>query len=318
MHFRRLISQKGKDKIEWNVWKYAYRKKKFQALIETFRFLGLTGDKDSLTPLGKSFVFGRDDIALVIGLVQSEYFSLFQKIIDHPQLEEELFDKLSLECGALVPEKQRRSMFKAFEDMSTIAGLIEISDGKVGLTPEGLIKVKTHCKIPLWASEMPFFAESQRIERFKALYYETGHPFRDIVKEAFSELGFRAELLPKKTKGIPDVKVTLEDFSAVIETKGESKQIGENDVNQLSKAQSKPDFEGNRFIFVGNAFRLKPPEQRGSFFHEDAISLAESKGITLLASLTLISALQKKWKKELDLHLVIESLSKSGLCNKLF
>jgi hypothetical protein len=316
--FRQLLGNRGKDKIEWNLWKYSYRKVKFQALVQTFKFLGFTKENNVLTSLGKRFVFGKEDNALLISLIQSEYFSLFKKLLDGEKSREEIFNALSLECDSTYPEKQRRSMLKVFLDLSETAKLLEIKQDSVVLRPEGINQIKTHSRIPLWVSYMPLFDESRRIERFKALYYETGHPFRDLVREAFLELGFKAEILPKKVSGIPDVQISMGDFRAVIETKGETKQIGENDVNQLTKAQSKVDFENTMLVFVGNAFRLKPPEQRGDSFHKDAIALAESKGITLLDSLTLIHSLQKKWKKELDLHLVIESLSKSGFCNKLF
>jgi len=315
--FRKLLAKKGKEAIEWDVWKYTYRKNKFQALTEIFNFLGFTKDNDVLTPLGKRFVFGGQDKVLVVSLIQSEYFSLFKQLMNSAEPEENMFAIFSLKSELPLSERQRRSAFKVFIDLSTAAGIIEIKHDQISLTPEGKKSVKTHCKIPLWVSNMPLFEESRRIERFKALYYETGHPFRDIVKEAFSELGFKAYILPQKVRGIPDVKIELGDFRGVIETKGEIKQIGENDVNQLSKAQSKESFKGNTFIFVGNAFRMKPPYQRGDFFHEGAISLAESKGIALVSSLTLVTALQKKWKKELDLKVVVQNLSKSGLCSKL-
>lgn len=316
LRFRRLLGQKGSDRIDWNVWKYTYRKVQFEAIAETFRFLGFSNSDNVLTPLGKKFTFGNDDRAFVIGLVQSDYFTLYRKLLNATVSEENLFNSLSLECGSPIPEKRRRAMYDAFFDLSTKAGLLRIAKGRVSITPKGSESINRHSKVPLWIFELPLFDECRRIERFKALYYETGHPFRDIVKEAFSELGFEATNLPKKASGVPDIKVTatFEGFEAVIETKGENKQIGENDVNQLSKAQSKPEFKGKKLIFVGNAFRLKPPNQREAFFHEDAITLAESKGITLLSSLTLINALQNKWKRTVDLHKVVKNLSKSGLC----
>jgi hypothetical protein len=315
--FRQLLAKKGKEEIDWDVWKFTLRKNKFQALTEAFDFLGFIKEGNRLSPLGKHFVFGGEDKALIVGLIQSDYFDIFKQLLSSEKSAEELFNRFSLGCGETLPEKKRRSMFKVFTELSTTAGLLEANDGKISLTPEGKNNVKTYCKIPLWVSDLPLFAESRRIEHFKALYYETGHPLRDIVKEAFIELGFKAYILPQKVRGIPDVKIELGEFKAVIETKGEIKQIGENDVNQLTKSQSNPDFAECKFIFVGNAFRLKPPDQRGDFFHEGAISLAESKGIALLGSLTLITALQKKWKRELDLESVVKCLSESGLCSKL-
>jgi len=315
-----LLGQRGKDRIEWNVWKYSYRKTKFEAIAEAFRFFGFSDFNNFLTPLGKRFVFGNDDKALVVGLVQSEYFTFLQKLLNVAESEENVFNNLSLECGTPTPEKKRRSMYNAFIDFSTHAGLLRTEKGKVVLTSNGKEKIKRHSKVPLWVYDLPLFDECRRIERFKALYYETGHPFRDIVKEAFSELGFEASNLPKKASGVPDIKVsaTHVGFEAVIETKGENKQIGENDVNQLSKAQSKPEFKDKKLIFVGNAFGLKSPDQRDAFFHENAIVLAKSRGITLLSSLTLLHALQAKWKtKTLDLQTFVNNLSKSGLCSKL-
>ena len=317
LRFRQSLGRKGRDRIEWNVWKYTYRKNKFQAITDTFKFLGFSNSDNVLTPLGRRFVFGSDDEAIIIGLIQSDYFTLFQKLLDGGEPEENGFNNLSLECVAPTPEKARRSMYKTFIDLSTRAGLLEVQKGEVVLTLNGRKAVKRHSEVPLWVYDLPLFDECRRIERFKAFYYETGHQFRDIVKKAFSELEFEAENLPKKVSGIPDVKITTTGFEAVIETKGKKKQIGENDVNQLSKAQSKPEFKGKKLVFVGNAFRLKPPNQRDAFFHEDAIALAESRGITLLSSLTLINALQNKWKKTLDLDKVVQKLSKSGLCSTL-
>jgi hypothetical protein len=317
LRFRRLLGQKGSDKIDWNVWKYSYRKKTFETIAQTFKFLGFSDSDNVLTPLGKRFVFGNDDKAIVVGLIQSDYFTLYRELLKGAKSKEDVLNSLSLECGAPTPEKERRSMFATFIDFSTKMVLLKISKGKVSLTPKGSEAIERHGKVPLWVYDLPLFDECRRIERFKALYYETGHLFRDIVKEAFLELGFEAINLPKKAFGIPDIMISATDFEAVVETKGENKQIGENDVNQLSKAQSKPEFKNKKLIFVGNAFRLKPPNQRGAFFHEAAINLAESKGITLLSSLTLINALQNRWKRTLDLHKVITNLSKSGLCSTL-
>jgi hypothetical protein len=228
--FRQKLGQKGKNSIEWKIWQYSYRKAKFQALTETFRFLGLTNEKDALTPLGKRLVFGRDDSSLIIGLFQSEYFELFQLLVN-PKSKDELLNTLSLNCDIPFSEKQRRSMLNSFIDLSINAGLLTDEKEKISLNKSGRDNLEEHRKRPLWVSNMPLFDESKRIEQFKALYYETGHPFRDIVKEAFSELGFQSEFLPKKTSGIPDVMISIGDFRAVIETKGERKQIGENAVN---------------------------------------------------------------------------------------
>lgn len=317
LRFQRLLGKKGKNRIEWDVWKYSYRKAKFEAIAKAFRFLGFSGSDNILTPLGKRFIFGKDQKAFVVGLVQSDYFPLYKELLNVTKNEENVFSSLSLKCTIPIPERERRLMYVTFIDLSTKVGLLETEKGNVSLTSKGYKAVKKHSKVPLWVYDLPLFAESRRIERFKALYYETGHPFRDIVKEAFSELGFEAENLPKKVSGIPDIQIRTTSFEAVIETKGEKKQIGENDVNQLSKAQSRTEFKGKKLIFVGNAFRLKPPNQRDVFFHEDAIVLAESIGITLLSSLTLINALQNKWKKALDLHIAVKNLSKSGLCSTL-
>jgi len=317
LRFRRLLGQKGSDRIEWNVWKYSYRKAKFEAIAEAFRFFGFSDSDYVLTLLGKKLVFGNDEKAFVVGLVQSEYFTLYKKLLDVAESEGNVFNSLSLECDTPTPEKKRRSMYATFIDFSTKIGLLKLGKGKVSLTLKGSEAVKRHSKVPLWVYELPLFDECRRIERFKALYYETGHPFRDIVRETFSELGFEATNLPKKAVGIPDIEISATNFEAVVETKGENKQIGENDVNQLSKAQSKAEFKDKKLIFVGNAFRLKPPNQRGVFFHEDAVTLAESKGITLLSSLTLINALQNKWKKTFDLQKVVKNLLKNGLCSTL-
>jgi hypothetical protein len=317
LRFQQRLGKKGKDRIEWDVWKYTYRKAKFEAIAKAFRFLGFSDSDNILTPLGKRFILGKDQKAFVVGLVQSDYFPLYKELLNVAKNEEDVFNSLSLKCRTPISEKERNLMYTTFIDLSTKVGLLETEKGNVHLTSKGYKAVKKHSKVPLWVYDLPLFAESRRIERFKALYYETGHPFRDIVKEAFSELGFEAENLPKKVSGIPDIEIHTTGFEAVVETKGEKKQIGENDVNQLSKAQSRPEFRNKKLIFVGNAFRLKPPNQRDIFFHEDAIILAKSRGITLLSSLTLINGLQNKWKGALDLQKVVKNLSKSGVCSTL-
>lgn len=213
----------------------------------------------------------------------------------------------------IIGEKIRRSMFKAFLEICDAIKIIEINEEILSLTDFGRQNVEANGRTPLWLSQIPPFKESQRIEGFKALYYATGNQFRDVVKQAFIELGFQAEAFPDNIAGLPDIKIAYGDFKAVLETKGEIKQIGENDVNQLTKAETKRECEGNNLIFVGNAFRLKLPEQRGEFFHKDAIKLAESKSILLISSLALIDALEKKWKGETNADLIAKRLHKKGI-----
>ncbi len=318
LRFRRLLGQKGQDKLEWDIWKYSYRKAEFTAISNAFNFLGLVDSTYTLTSIGKRFVFGADDKALTIGLIQSEYFELFRRVLYGPETEEQIFSMLSICCNTTVPERERRLMFRSFIDLSTRTGILETAKGQISLTPVGQAEIEKHSKIPLWIHDFPIFEESKRIERFKALYYETGHPFRELVKDAFSELGFEAKNLPKKPSGIPDIEISFSDFKGIIETKGENKQIGENDINQISKSQSKPEFKGKRMIFVGNAFRLKCPNARAPCFHANAIALAESINVVLVSSMTLLNALQIRWKqKNPSPQKIIQNLAQNGLCTEL-
>ena len=318
VRFTQLLGKKGKSSIAWDIWKHSYRKAKFESIVSAMQFVGFVDSANNLTTLGKHFVFGKDKNAIVIGLIQSDYFDLFRELLKEAKPEEEVFNMLSRNCELPLPEKERRSMYRAFKDLTTNVGLIKVEDGKTSLEKVATKEIERHSKTPLWVYDLPLFTECKRIERFKALYYETGNPFRDIVRDAFSELGFKANNLPDKTQGIPDIEVVGDSFHGVVEAKGETKQIGENDVSQLSKSQTHPDFKDKKLILVGNAFRLKLPSQRGAFFHDKAITLATSKGILLLSSLVLLRSLEAKWKIEkIDLQTVTKKLTQNGLCSAL-
>ena len=253
-----------------------------------------------LTALGKKYVLSNDVENFVIGFVQSDYYPLLLRLNLGTLSNDQLLALLSGQAG-VIPEKDRKAMLTTFLDVGQGLGLLKAAKGKVSLTSEGREKVTGHSKIPLWVHELPEFAEARRVESFKALIYETGHPLRDIVAKAFEELGFVANVISSDIPGVPDVELMLEDFHAVVETKGEIKQIGENDVNQLSKASVRPEYSGRHLILVGNPFRLKPIEFRGEPFHAAAVALAVAKGITLLTSVTLLRTVESKWHHEFDI-----------------
>lgn len=289
-----------------------YRKEKFQHYLHGFGFFGLTDEVGRLTTLGRSYVLSNDAEKFVIGFVQSDYYPLLLKLNSGTLTNEQLLVLLSGQAG-VIPEKKRKAMLTTFLDIGSGLGLLKIGKGKVSLTIEGREDVAAHSKVPLWVHELPEFAEARRVESFKALIYETGHPLRDIVAKAFEELGFVANVISSDIPGVPDVELMLEDFHAVVETKGETKQIGENDVNQLSKASVRPEYTGRHMILVGNPFRLKPIELRGEAFHKDAVTLAVAKGITLVTSANLLRTLESKWHQEFDTEAFRTKISTPGL-----
>ena len=104
--FRQILAKKGKETIDWNILKYTYRKNKFQALTEAFGFFGFTKEDNRLQPLGRRFVFGRDDKALVVGLIQSDYFNILKQLLSGAKSAEDLFNAFSLGCEASLPERK--------------------------------------------------------------------------------------------------------------------------------------------------------------------------------------------------------------------
>lgn len=306
------LSRKGINFLSWNEWKKIYKKDKFKVLIEVFKFLGLAfGENLELTPLGKKYILSKDKEKLVIGLIQSDYFPIYLKLKEKDFNINELFISLSDLVG-MCPEKNRKDMMMTFIEFSINSNIIKKDKEHIKLTSQGKDKVIQHSKIPIWVYELPILQEAKRIESYKALMYETGHPLRDIVLSAFKELGFQAKIIPKKAQGLPDILISYNQFFALVETKGEIKQIGENDVNQLTKAQIRKEYSNYNFVFVGNAFRLKSPELRLEPFHKDAVALAIKKEIVLLSSLDLLRILEYSWKNNYNINHFIERLYKPG------
>jgi len=310
--FAKRLSQRGSEALLWDEWKYVYRKDRFQRYLHGFRFFGLTNEDDRLSAIGRKYVLSGEKERLIVGFVQSDYYPLLLRLNSGFLTSEQLLVQLSDQAG-IIPEKNRKAMLTSFVDIGEGLGLIKASKGKVSLTTAGREKVAAHTRIPLWVHELPEFAEARRVEAYKALIYETGHPLRDITAKAFEELGFVANVIPSDIPGVPDVELMLNDFHAVVETKGEIKQIGENDVNQLSKASVRSEYAGRHMILVGNPYRLKPIELRGEPFHKDGVTLALAKGITLMTSVNLLRIVESKWRHEFDITEFRRKVSVPGL-----
>ena len=310
--FTKRLSQRGSEVILWDDWKYVYRKDVFQRYFHGFGFFGLTNEDSRLTALGKRYVLSNDVEKFVIGFVQSDYYSILLRLNSGALTNEQALALLSEQAG-VIPEKTRKAMLTTFLSIGEGLGILKTAKGKLSLTSEGKEKVVAHSKVPLWVHELPEFAETRRVESFKALIYETGHPLRDIAAKAFEELGFVANVISSDIPGVPDVELVLSDFHAVVESKGEIKQIGENDVNQLTKASVRPEYTGRHLILVGNPFRLKPIELRGEPFHKDAVTLAMAKGVTLLTSVNLLRVVESKWHHDFDMAEFRRKVSTPGL-----
>lgn len=139
--------------------------------------------------------------------------------------------------------------------------------------------------------------------RFVHLLYEQGEPLEDVVHDALRELG--ADITRPETSGGNDGHlIEPAGRRGVLEIKGKSGVIGVRDMRQLRHwvTQAETDDPGTDFkgLFVANAHRDAPVDERSESYDINAAKLASRWGLALITTTQLFQALRNDQKGELD------------------
>lgn len=132
------------------------------------------------------------------------------------------------------------------------------------------------------------------------ILFETGQALEKSVCEVLAQLG--CVVSPPDRAGEEDgTLITPDGTKGVLEIKGRDGAIGKKDVRQLVDwvdARRFPEDESEPEevvgLLIGNAFRRRPPEQRGDPWGPNAVRYAERHGVILLSTLDLIEALRQQ------------------------
>jgi hypothetical protein len=144
-----------------------------------------------------------------------------------------------------------------------------------------------------------------RLQRFKALLYDTGHPLEELVRETFDVMGVETADVPDRT--ISDEFLLVSDPKILVEVKGVGRSVGHGDLSQLmtSKAAYLARIGENvKALLVGNAFRQLPPSERNTKdkpnFPDNVLTPAEEQNICLLSTVDLFKAFSLVHKGAID------------------
>lgn len=132
----------------------------------------------------------------------------------------------------------------------------------------------------------------------RRLLYATGSELEDAVLKALHILGYSAENVTEGDSEFDAVFVSPEGERFLGEAEGkENKAINIDKLSQLER-NIQEDFARDdvnapaRGVLFGNAFRLEPPETRGSFFTDKCLSGAKRSGTALVRTPDLFLAVQ--------------------------
>ena len=135
--------------------------------------------------------------------------------------------------------------------------------------------------------------QKHELEQFKQLLYESGPTLQEIVKLTFKKFG--GGIKPPKFR--EEYVLRVKDRKAVIEVKGKNKSIAKADLRQLDEYVREYEIQLNekvKGIFVGNAWRLRPLNERDTkdrpIFPEDVIDFAVRREIGLVSTIDLFNA----------------------------
>lgn len=142
--------------------------------------------------------------------------------------------------------------------------------------------------------------EYQKLEQWKDLLWQTGIPLENIVKDFFNLLGLKLE------KQEIDLVGEYKGQEVFIEVKGNTKCIDhKNDFRQIQerKHYNSKDPQNTVALLVGNAFRLKPLNQRppsedNPIFAKSSIGIAEDTKIGLVSTIELYKIINVLLDKE--------------------
>ena len=103
--------------------------------------------------------------------------------------------------------------------------------------------------------------KESELTSYRELLYGTGTELEEIVKKVFTELGYK----PKPAIYKEEYIVEYDKKVGIIECKGNEKSIKRSDFRQLFENTKEYELDGkveHKGILIGNAWRLKPLEER--------------------------------------------------------
>lgn len=139
--------------------------------------------------------------------------------------------------------------------------------------------------------------ELDQYKELKSLLYDQGKSLESVVRAALTELGFEVSALSDGESEF-DVIFTADGNRFLGEIEGkDGKAINIDKMSQLERNISE-DFERDEVsehalgVLFGNAFRLKPLEERGDFFTAKVSTAAQRNGVRLVRTTDLFFAVK--------------------------
>ncbi len=148
----------------------------------------------------------------------------------------------------------------------------------------------------------------RKIETYEILLYGHDKLLENSISTIFSSLGFQNIA---QTVDRADLLCETEKIKMIAEIKGLKGIAHERNIKQMYKWRVEELEKGEenvkriKQIFICNAYRNKKLEERGNFFDQKVIKIAESQDWGLLSTRELYKSLLKIWKGELRKEEVI-------------
>jgi hypothetical protein len=177
---------------------------------------------------------------------------------------------------------------------------------------------------PSWLSDYTFLDESElqgnleRMQstlsdyrRWKRLLYATGNQLARSSKDAMMTLGL--DVHEPKSAGDHDLEMILSSNEiAIIEITGSTGMVDVDKVRQLldcmlKMEQEHPDL-AVKGLLIANWEREKTPKSRGKAYTAKAVERAQANGICLITTVQLYELLQKFYRKEFSLSILVDQL----------
>jgi len=183
------------------------------------------------------------------------------------------------------------------------------------------INIETNIKkITQLSEENDEFKEKEsELISYRELLYETGTPLEDIIRKVFTVLGYK----PKSPFYKEEYVIGYEKKVGIIECKGNKKSIKRNDFRQLLDylKEYEIDYESkHKGILIGNAWRLKPLEERDRsetpIFPDDVIKIATKQEIALVSTIDLFNVFCKFLEGRIKAKDIVKKIfSAKGIVN---
>lgn len=156
-----------------------------------------------------------------------------------------------------------------------------------------------------------FKEKESELLSYRELLYETGTPLEDIIRKVFTILGYE----PKPPFYKEEYVIGHEKKVGIIECKGNEKSIKRNDFRQLLDylKEYEIDYERNhKGILIGNAWRLKPLEERDRsetpIFPNDVIRIATKQEIALVSTIDLFNVFCKFLERRIKAKDIVKKI----------